>query len=51
MKPYKISVIPGDGISPEVIAEGMKILKKVSELDGTFGLEFTYFPLGCEYYL
>ena len=28
---YKIAVIPGDGTGPEVIAEGLKVLKAVSE--------------------
>ncbi len=51
MKTYKIAVIAGDGIGPEVIAEGVKVLKKVAELDGTFNFEFTHFPWGCEYYL
>lgn len=51
MKKYKIAVIAGDGIGPEVIAEGVKVLKKVAELDGGFGFEFTEFPWGCEYYL
>ena len=47
---HKIAVIAGDGIGPEVIAEGVKVLEKVAELDGTFDFEFTYFPWGCEYY-
>ena len=51
MKTYKIAVIAGDGIGPEVIAEAMKTLRAVSELDGGFGFEFTEFPWGCEYYL
>ena len=51
MKYYKISVIAGDGIGPDVLAEGVKILKTVAKLDGGFSLEFTYFPWGCEYYL
>jgi len=51
MKTYKIAVIAGDGIGPEVLDEGIKVLKKVSELDGTFNFDFTYFPWGCEYYL
>ena len=48
---YKIAVIPGDGIGPEVIGEGVKVLNKVAELDGSFSFEFTHFPWGCEYYL
>ncbi len=51
MKKYNIAVICGDGIGPEVINEGVKVLKKVSELDGNFEFSFTYFPWGCEYYL
>ena len=51
MKTYKIAVIGGDGIGPEVIAEGVKVLNKVAELDGSFEFDFTEFPWGCEYYL
>ncbi|MGE7765048.1 tartrate dehydrogenase [Peribacillus sp. NPDC096540] len=51
MKVYKIAVIAGDGIGPEVINEGVKVLNKVAELAGDFSFEFTYFPWGCEYYL
>lgn len=51
LETFKIAVIPGDGIGPEVIEEGVKILKKAAELDGRLQLEFTYFPWGCEYYL
>ena len=51
MKKYKIAVIAGDGIGPEVINEGIRVLKHVSELDSGFEFEFTQFPWGCEYYL
>ena len=51
MLKHKIAVIAGDGIGPEVIAEGVKVLKKVAELDGGFEFEFTEFPWGCQYYL
>ena len=50
MNVHKIAVIAGDGIGPEVIAEGVKVLNRVAELDGSFSFEFTYFPWGCEYY-
>ena len=50
MTTYKIAVIAGDGIGPEVIAEGVKVLNAVSELDKGFKFEFTFFPWGCEYY-
>ena len=50
MNTHKIAVIAGDGIGPEVIDVGIKVLKKVAKLDGSFNFEFTYFPWGCEYY-
>lgn len=51
MKQYKVAVIPGDGIGPEVLSAGVNVLNKVAELAGDFTFEFTYFPWGCEYYL
>lgn len=50
MQKYKIAVIAGDGIGPEVIAEGVKVLRKAAELDGGFAFDFTFFPWGCDYY-
>lgn len=50
MKVHKIAVIAGDGIGPEVIAEGVKVLNEVAKQDGGFAFDFTYFPWGCEYY-
>ena len=47
---HKIAVIAGDGIGPEVIAEGIKVLKAVAEKSGKFCFDFTFFPWGCEYY-
>jgi len=48
MKTWKIAVIPGDGVGPEVLTEGMKILKRAAELDGSFAIEDAWFPWGCE---
>ncbi len=50
MNVHKIAVIAGDGIGPEVIEEGVKVLNEVSKLDGGFNFKFTYFPWGCDYY-
>jgi tartrate dehydrogenase/decarboxylase/D-malate dehydrogenase len=50
MKTHKIAVIPGDGIGPEVINEGIKVLNTIASLDQTFQFAFTSFPWGCEYY-
>ena len=48
---YKIAVIPGDGIGPEVMAEAVKVLNRVAALDGSFQFQFTTYPWGCKYYL
>ena len=50
MKIHKVAVIAGDGIGPEVISEGVKVLEEISMLDGGFRFEFEYFPWGCDYY-
>ncbi|MGN1059059.1 MAG: tartrate dehydrogenase [Clostridia bacterium] len=50
MNIHKIAVIAGDGIGPEVINEGIKVLKEAARIDGSFAFEFTSFPWGCEYY-
>jgi 3-isopropylmalate dehydrogenase len=48
-KTYKIAVMGGDGTGPEVIAEGVKVLKAVS---AKFGIkfDFTNFDFGGERY-
>lgn len=51
MTTYKIALIPGDGIGPEVIHEAVRVLKTVSELDPKIQFDFTEYPWGCEYYL
>ena len=50
MNAHKIAVIAGDGIGPEVISEGIRVLNEAARLDGGFNFEFTHFPWGCEYY-
>ncbi len=47
---YKIAVIPGDGTGPEVIREGIKVLKAISEKYG-IKFDFTEFDFGGERYL
>ncbi len=47
---YKIAVIPGDGTGPEVVAEGLKVLKAVSE-KFHFNYELIHYDLGGERYL
>ena len=50
MKKYNIAVIPGDGIGPEVVREGVKVLEAVSNIEG-FKAELIYYDLGGERYL
>ncbi len=51
MNIYEIALIPGDGIGNEVIPAGLRVLQAVGELTGSFHLQTTHFPWGCEYYL
>ncbi len=48
---HKIAVIAGDGIGPEVINEGLKLLKSISKHNKDIEFEFEEFPWGCDYYL
>ena len=46
----RIAVVPGDGIGPEVIAAGMKVLEKMNA-ERKLGLEFTHFGWNADEYL
>ncbi len=48
-KTYKIAVIPGDGIGPEVVNVGMKVLEKVAKKND-FSYTTKIFPFGGEHY-
>ena len=50
MKTYSIAVIPGDGTGPEVIGEGLKVLKAAAK-KFKFGLKTKVFPFGGKHYL
>ena len=50
MAQYKIPVIPGDGIGPEIVAEGRKVLDAAGEAYG-FDIEWIEYPHGAEHYL
>ena len=47
---YKIAVIPGDGIGPEVINSGVEVLKALSKTEPNLVIEFTVFDWGGDYY-
>ena len=50
-KSYRIAVIPGDGIGKEVISEGIKCLKTLSDIFEDLQFQFEYLPWGSDYYL
>lgn len=50
MKNYNIALIPGDGIGPEIIHEGVKVLDAAARLEDV-SLQYTQFPWGSDYYL
>jgi len=47
----RVSVIGGDGIGPEVVGAGMRVLEATAVGDPSLQLSFTELPWGCEYYL
>ncbi|MBD8015907.1 tartrate dehydrogenase [Microbacterium sp. APC 3898] len=51
MTTYKIAVLPGDGIGPDVTAEAIKVLEALKQQDPDFKIEFRPFEWGSEYYL
>jgi len=50
MVQYKIPVIPGDGIGPEIVAEGCKVMDAAGERFG-FDVEWIHYPHGADHYL
>ena len=46
---YKIAVFPGDGVGPELINEGIKLVEKAAELD-KFEIEWVKYLHGAEHY-
>ncbi len=50
MKTHQIAVIPGDGVGPEVVAQGVRVLRAAAERFG-FGLDLHEYPHGTEHWL
>ncbi|MDP7457382.1 MAG: isocitrate/isopropylmalate dehydrogenase family protein [Candidatus Woesearchaeota archaeon] len=50
MKSYKIALMPGDGIGPEIIREGVKVLDKTADLNN-FNINWVNYDNGAEKYL
>jgi 3-isopropylmalate dehydrogenase len=49
-KGYCIAVLPGDGIGPEVIREGIKVVRAALRQSGTPQVEFTELKGGADHY-
>ena len=47
---FRIAVIPGDGIGPEVVREALRVLERVAAIEG-FGAAVSRYPFGAEHYL
>ena len=47
---YNIALIPGDGIGPEIIREGKKVIEAASKIFA-IDIDWTEYPFGAEHYL
>jgi 3-isopropylmalate dehydrogenase len=45
-----IAVIPGDGVGPEVIDESLRVLERISDIEG-LAFETVSYPFGADHYL
>lgn len=50
MPSYSIAVIAGDGVGPEVVAEGKKVLDAMASARGDLEFQFTDLPWGSDFY-
>ena len=50
MTQYKVPTIGGDGIGPEIVSEGQKVIDAAGEVFG-FDVDWTPYPLGADHYL
>ncbi len=46
---FKVALFPGDGVGPELISEGLKVISRAAELD-KFEIEWAEYPHGSEHY-
>jgi len=49
-KSYRIAILPGDGIGPEVTREAVETLRLIAGIRG-FSLELTTYPFGADHYM
>ncbi len=50
MARHRIALIPADGIGPEVVGEGVRVLRALARKGRGLSFEFTRFPWGSDFY-
>jgi tartrate dehydrogenase/decarboxylase / D-malate dehydrogenase len=48
---YRVALLPGDGIGPEVTSEAQRLLELVSQLEPTVTFDIESFPWNADFYL
>lgn len=51
METIRLAVIPGDGIGPEVVPQGLRVLEAAAQLHGGLRFECREFPWNCAHHL
>jgi tartrate dehydrogenase/decarboxylase/D-malate dehydrogenase len=51
MKEFRLAAIPGDGIGPEVMREGFKVLEVIEQIHGSKLFQIDSYDWNCEYYI
>ena len=46
-KTYRIVVLPGDGIGPEIVDAALEVLETVQEIAGGFSLAYEFHKAGA----
>jgi tartrate dehydrogenase/decarboxylase/D-malate dehydrogenase len=49
--PYRIALLPGDGIGPEVTSESVRLIQAIAKIDPGLTFDVEILPWNAEYYL
>lgn len=50
MRTHRVAIVGGDGIGPEVIEAGCRVLEALADAEGDFGFAFDRFDWGSDHY-
>ena len=50
MTEFNMAIIPGDGVGPEVVTEGTKVLDALAKGKKDLSFRYSQFPWGSDYY-